>query len=64
MDKIILQKSITKFKKELFNSITTAEYNGKVYDNGQKAKEALIRSQSLIFNIHESVKNSFSEYNY
>jgi len=59
MDKIILQKSITKFKKELFNSITTAKYNGKVYDNGQKAKEALIRSQSLIFNIHESVKKSF-----
>ena len=29
-----------------------------LYDNGQKAKEALIRSQSLIMNIHECTKLS------
>lgn len=59
MDKIVLQKSINKFKKKLFDTITSAAYNGKIYDDGQKAKEALIRSQSLIFYIHESVKHSF-----
>jgi hypothetical protein len=51
MDKIVLQKSINKFKKKLFDTITSAAYNGKIYDDGQKAKEALIRSQSLIFYI-------------
>jgi len=56
----LLQQSINQFQKELFNAISTATYNGTSYENGQKAKEALIRSQSLIFNVHESVKVSLS----
>lgn len=59
MDKNLLQNSINKFQTDLFASIQTASYNGTTYQNGQKAKEALIRSQSLIFNVHESVKKSF-----
>lgn len=59
MDKILLQQSINKFQSDLFNSIKTKSYNGTSYQNGQKAKEALIRSQTLIFNVHESVKQSF-----
>lgn len=59
MDKNLLQNSINKFQLELFASIRTATYNDKTYQNGQKAKEALIRSQTLIFNVHESVKKSF-----
>jgi hypothetical protein len=59
MDKNLLQNSINKFQSELFASIRTATYNGETYPHGQKAKEALIRSQTLIFNVHESVKKSF-----
>ena len=59
MDKNLLQSSINKFQSELFASKRTATYNGTTYQNGQKAKEALIRSQTLIFNVHESVKKSF-----
>lgn len=59
MDKVLLQQSINKFQVDLFNSIKNKSYNGTSYQNGQKAKEALIRSQTLIFNVHESVKQSF-----
>jgi hypothetical protein len=58
MDLKLLEASVHNFQDELFKSITTASYNGSLYENGQKAKEALIRSQSLIMNIHESVKKS------
>ena len=59
MDKNLLQQSINNFQSELFSSIQTKSYNGTNYQNGQKAKEALIRSQTLILNVHESVKQSF-----
>lgn len=59
MDKKLLQNSINRFQSELFSSIQTKSYNSTNYQNGQKAKEALIRSQTLIFNVHESVKQSF-----
>jgi hypothetical protein len=59
MNKTLLQQSINKFQSDLFNAIKTKSYNGTSYQNGQKAKEALIRSQTLIFNVHESVKQSF-----
>jgi hypothetical protein len=60
MDLNLLQKAVATFQTELFNSISSATYGGTTYENGQKAKEALIRSQSLIMNIHECVKISFS----
>lgn len=40
-------------------AITTACFNGNTYANGNKAKEALIRSQKIINLIHESVKTDF-----
>lgn len=53
-NKILLQ-----IKKDFDLAITTANFNGKAYPNGQKAKEALIRSQKIINLIHEFVKNDF-----
>jgi len=53
-----LEKALVIFKTDLENAIRSAKYNGKSYENGQKAKEALIRSQNLIMNIHEVVKES------
>lgn len=50
---IILASSI---KNEIESSIKTATFGDKTYDNGQKAKEALIRSQKLINYVHEFVK--------
>lgn len=58
MDINHIQQAVNQFQLDLFNAVTTASYNGSVYDNGQKAKEALIRSQTLICLIHESTKKS------
>jgi len=60
MDLNLLQQSLNEFQSELFKAITSKTYNGAFYANGQKAKEAAIRSQTLIFKLHESVKKSFS----
>lgn len=54
----LLKDALSVMKRELEASITSAEYNGRSYENGQRAKEALIRSQSLIQNLHEVVKVS------
>lgn len=48
-------------KKEIETCIKTATFKGKLYDNGQKAKEALIRSQKLINYVHEFVKKDLVE---
>lgn len=58
MDLSLLGNAVAAFQNALFAAIRTATYNGKAYENGQKAKEALIRSQSLIMRIHESTKVS------
>jgi hypothetical protein len=58
MDQKLLELAITKFQSELFLAIKTRSYRGTKYPDGQKAKEALIRSQSLIQNVHEAVKVS------
>jgi hypothetical protein len=52
------QHAALTFQYDLFHAITSATYNGTRYDNGQKAKEALIRSQNLIRLIHEATKVS------
>lgn len=46
-------------KGEFDKAITTARFNGKKYSNGNKAKEALIRSQKIINYIHELIKKEF-----
>jgi hypothetical protein len=58
-----LEKVLLNMKKDLETSITTATVHGspvntkgEPYGNGQKAKEALIRSQALINHLHEFIK--------
>lgn len=45
-----------RMKAEMESAIRTACFGGQTYDNGQKAKEALIRSQKLINLLHETIK--------
>ena len=54
-----LDKILKKIKKEFEVAIKTAKFNGNVYDNGNKAKEALIRSQKIINYLHDFVKEDF-----
>lgn len=61
MDLKLLQEAISNIKIELETAITSATFKGRTYENGQKAKEALIRSQGLILRIHEVVKSSLSQ---
>ncbi len=58
MDMSLLQTAVIEIKSELEQTISTATYKDKHYENGQRAKEALIRSQNLIMKIHEVVKIS------
>jgi hypothetical protein len=57
----LLQQAINGMKQVLETAITTAMLNNRSYANGQKAKEALIRSQRLILPIHEVVKQSLAQ---
>jgi len=54
-----IQQILIKIKSDFDNAITTARFNGNRYANGNKAKEALIRSQRIINLIHEIVKTEF-----
>jgi len=54
-----IQEILRKIKVEFDGAICTAQFNGNKYANGNKAKEALIRSQRIINYIHEFVKNEF-----
>lgn len=54
-----IQEILRKIKSEFDGAISTAQFNGNKYANGNKAKEALIRSQRIINYIHEFVKNEF-----
>lgn len=58
-----LENTILQFKNMIEHAIVTASFDGKCYANGQKAKEALIRSQKLINLLHEQVKHSLLENN-
>ncbi len=57
----LLQKAVEEIKSELETAIRTGSYKNKNYDNGQQAKQALIRSQNLIMKIHEVVKASLDQ---
>ena len=54
----LLHTAVAEIKSELEEAIRTAIYNDRHYENGQQAKQALIRSQNLIMKIHEVVKVS------
>lgn len=60
MDTELLYASIAKIRTDIETAIRSGQFLRKVYDNGQKAKEALIRSQRLIMRIHEVAKVSLA----
>lgn len=57
----LLQTAVEEIKSELEEAIRTGSYKGQSYNNGQQAKQALIRSQNLIMKIHEVVKISLDQ---
>ncbi len=61
MDKTLIQDAAIAFQTDLFSAIKTARYKGDAYENGQKAKEALIRSQNSIRLFHECTKISLKK---
>lgn len=61
MNLALLKNTLISIKAAMEDAISTATYADKVYDNGQRAKEALIRSQTLIGRLHEVVKVSLRE---
>lgn len=56
-----LRKAIGQIKTDIERAITSASFNGHSYADGQKAKEALIRSSRLIMRIHEATKQSLDQ---
>lgn len=54
-----IQHVLRRIKSDFDAAIVTATFNESPYQNGNKAKEALIRSQRIINYIHEFVKNEF-----
>lgn len=54
-----IEQILKTIKAEFDQAITTAKFNDNEYTNGNKAKEALIRSQKLINYIHELIKEEF-----
>lgn len=54
-----IHQILLQIKTDFDRAITTACFNGNTYANGNKAKEALIRSQKIINLLHEFVKNDF-----
>lgn len=60
MDLNRLQSAVTGIKRDLEEAITTAQFNGKTYESGHRAKTGLIRSARLINRLHEVVKHSLA----
>ena len=56
-----LSQTLGSVKEDIEAAIVTASFDGRDCGNGQKAKEALIRSSRLIFPIHELAKTSLDE---
>ena len=54
-----INQILKNIKSDFDTAITTARFNGNKYANGNKAKEALIRSQRIINLIHEVIKSEF-----
>jgi len=61
MNVTLLKNALMSIKTAMEDAISTATYSGNTYDNGQRAKEALIRSKTLIGRLHEVVKISLKE---
>lgn len=56
---VSIHKILKHIKSDFDTAITTSRFNGNKYANGNKAKEALIRSQRIINYIHEFIKSEF-----
>lgn len=61
MNLYLLADAISEIKDSMRHAITTASYRGKKYETGLEAKTGLIRSETLIQRIHETVKLSIHE---
>lgn len=59
----MLQSCVNNIKSMIEDAIRSATFEGRRYESGLKAKEALIRSQKLINLLHEEVKSSLVEAN-
>lgn len=62
--KTILEKAITelKYTKYATEDLVEGPKDGGKFENGLKAKESLIRSQTLIYHLHDFVKQEFQNY--
>jgi hypothetical protein len=56
-----LSHALAQMKTKYEKAITTASFGGEQKENGQEAKQALIRSSGLIFPIHEIAKEAISD---
>ena len=54
----LLHEALTRFKIEYEDAVRTATFRGKTYENGERARMALIRSSRLILKVHEVGKIS------
>jgi len=54
----LLKTAVAEIKTSFEDAISTGQFSGKTYNNGQEAKVALIRSSKLILRIHEVIKQS------
>lgn len=61
MNILKLGQALASIKTDIESAIITASFGGDQYDDGQKAKEALIRSSRLILQIHEVAKESLDD---
>lgn len=62
--KTTLEKAITelKYTKYASDKLVDGTKDGGKFENGLKAKESLIRSQTLIYHLHDFVKQEFQDY--
>lgn len=58
MNQELLRNAISEIQEAMHHAITSASYKSHPYPNGLEAKNALIRSESLIQRIHEVTKRS------
>ncbi|QTA83285.1 Uncharacterized protein dnl_56830 [Desulfonema limicola] len=61
MELSLLQNAVQEIKNNIYHAVVNAKFGQSVYENGLKAKTALIRSEKLIQKIHEITKISLYE---
>jgi hypothetical protein len=61
MKKSDLEEAVLKIKNSVHDCVTTKYYNGRLYPTGWAAKDALVKSSTLIQVIHEAVKNGLHD---